>query len=920
MRKYVVGGAVIAVLVAGLLVIFLNPGGQRPDTGKPPVEKKEEVKKAEVKQAIQVLKITPSPAHGVVSPTGTVSFSVLVKNAGDQAVTDYPLSLKLDGTVLGDKKVSVGPGEEKALENFFEIRGFPGPGRYKVEIGDQAVTIFARAGEIPPEPKVVGAKEGLTEPGIPGGKFVYGTLSGPKTLNPVLAQETSTTDITGQMHGALIEINPVTAEEEPGLFKSWEISEDKKEITFHLRQGIKWSDGRCCFTADDVVFTFNDVLFNMDVNTDDRDGFKIKGEFIKVEKVDEYTVKVITPEPFRPIIRSMSIYVLPKHILESKIAKLHPGARGFLQGIKDLLDDYKNELVGKHVKAIDELMPKLEEAIKKSDKAQLQDASAKLKAPLEALSALVPEDRAELRDALNKLLEGVTKLAESTEAEKFDEARNALSAFKDLFVKNRAALEQLVEEPLKAVNALIAQTEGAINAKSVAEIKELAPKLKSELEALKGKLFEDQEDLGELFDKAIKNVDRLVENAEAGRFEGVSPEAFNRTWALGTPPEEFAGLGPFKFKSYAVDQQVVLERNPYYWKVDANGVQLPYLDEWVALVVGNLDTAFLKFQTGETDVYGPRPEDWPILMEGVTEQNCQKTQRTIICVQEAKQWELLRDGPTFGTAFIAFNQDVEDPALREAFRDLRFRKAIAYAVDKRSIIDNIFNGLAIEQWSPVSIPSPFYDDEETFEKYPFDLEKSKKLLDEMGLKDKNGDGVRELPDGREFVFTLVTNRGNTLREKIGNLFVEDFKKIGIKVNFKPVDFNALVGDLLSGKYEAVIIGLTGGVEPHFGSNVWKTDGGLHFWRWSAKTDPPEWEKEVDDLFEKGATTFDPAEVKRIYTRFQRLVSENLPLIYTVNSQYLFASKAGIGNNDNFNPNGSALAFSDTLWWKDEARR
>ncbi|MCS6903136.1 MAG: ABC transporter substrate-binding protein, partial [Candidatus Bipolaricaulota bacterium] len=162
-----------------------------------------------------------------------------------------------------------------------------------------------------------------------------------------------------------------------------------------------------------------------------------------------------------------------------------------------------------------------------------------------------------------------------------------------------------------------------------------------------------------------------------------------------------------------------------------------------------------------------------------------------------------------------------------------------------------------------------------------------------------------------------------LREKTAALLVDDFKKIGVKANFRPKDFNALVNDLTNAKYEAIIIGLTGGVDPHFSANVWRTDGGLHFWRRSSKENPPDWEKRVDELFDLGATTFDEDEAKGFYREFQRLVSENLPLIYTVNQRFLYAVKIDLVNTEHFNPLqtiGQILGATDIVWWKDEARR
>jgi ABC-type transport system substrate-binding protein len=696
--------------------------------------------------------------------------------------------------------------------------------------------IPGRAGEIPPEPKVIGPNEGLTEPGIPGGRVVVGTLTGPKTLNPVVAQETSTTDVTGLLHGplgALIEINPITAKEEPGLAKRWEISPDRKEITFYLRKGVKWSDGHCCLSADDVVFTFNDLIFNPDVNTDDRDVFKIKDQYMRVEKIDDLTFKVITPEPFRPIIRSLALYVLPKHKLADKVAKLNPGAKGYLDGLKKALDSVREPV--KEIAA----------------------------APL------------------------------------------------DLFVNALAEFETVVHaKNLEKARELYAKTQLALS--GLQQALELQEKPNAQIE--------------QALDLVQEDLKKALEFAEEGKWEGVSPELFNSTWGLGTSSEEIVGLGPYRFVRYDVDQQVILERNPYYWKVDPNGVQLPYLDEFVFIVVQNQDTGFLKFQTGELDTWLLRPADWPLLMEGVKDlqKDCHdKDELTRICLDQTNQRRLILGGPGFGTLFLVLNQDAEDTVLQEIFRDVRFRRVLAHAMDKESMIDNIYNGLALPQWSPVSMLSPFYDRDETFMTYEFDLEKANRLLDEMGLTQKNSEGIRLRPDGKPLEFLLSTNQGNTLREKTASLLVDDFKKIGVKANFRPKDFNALVNDLTNAKYEAIIIGLTGGVDPHFGANVWRSEGGLHFWRRSAKDSPPDWEKRVDELFDLGATTFDEQGALEIYKEFQRLVSENLPLIYTVNQRFLYAVKTALSNTDHFNPLqtiGQILGATDIVWWKDEERR
>lgn len=792
------------------------------------------------------------PSEKVVLVSGVAVFAVTVVNETDSAVTE-DVVLNVDGQTLGQPKpVSLDPGKSATVT--FEIRGFgaQGAGQHTFTVADQSVdlliiepaTMSEQNREIPPNPKVLVASNGLSETGIPGGKIVIAAISGPKTLNGLAASETSSTDIINRLHSGLVEINPITAAVEPALATNWEFSDDYKTVTFTLRQGVKFSDGQP-FTADDVVFTFNDLVFNDDVNTDTRDGLKVKGEPIQVEKIDDYTILVTTVEPFRPLLRSIGVDIYPQHKLAAKVAKLNPGVRGAMRAVKQTVDGQREEI------------------------------------------------------------------------------------------------EALAAEEVKTLDQALDDLNSAIDAKDAPRVAALADALKTALENLGALTSEDQEELKASLDNAVAQVEQIDAYVDQDKWEGVPPGTFDNAWTVDTPANEFAGLGPFVFVRYDADQQVVLKRNPYYWKVDSNGVQLPYVEQMVFLVVENQDVSFLKFKTGETDTFGARPEDWPLLLEGVDTDDCRQQEQMTVCSNEANGWKLLRDGPLFGTAFVVFNQDAEDPVLNAVFRDVRFRQALAYTIDKQSMIENIYNGLAIPQWSPTSIPSPYFDRDETFAKYPFDLEQSEQLLDEIGLLDTDGDGIRNISDqflesvgydleslpeeradenGRELEFLFITNSGNTIREKLSNLIVSDWAKIGLKVNFKPVDFNSLVTDLMGAKYEAVLIGLTGGVEPNSGANIWKTDGGLHFWRFSSKTDPPAWEKRIDELFDLAATTFDEDEVREYYREYQQLVSENLPFIYTVNQQYIYASKATLGNNDGFNPVTSVLGFAEMLWWKDESRR
>ena len=376
------------------------------------------------------------------------------------------------------------------------------------------------------------------------------------------------------------------------------------------------------------------------------------------------------------------------------------------------------------------------------------------------------------------------------------------------------------------------------------------------------------------------------------------PQALNNAWTVDTPPEEIVGMGPFKLVEFIPDQLVVLERNPYYWKVDPEGNQLPYLDGIKFVITGGADATMLKFRNGELDVYAPRPEDLS----------------TLIAEAEQKGFEVRIDPtkPEFGTAFLYFNLDCPNERLREYFNKIEFREAMAHLIDKQSIIENIYLGLAVPQWGPISQLSPFYN-EEVLPKFEYDLDKAAELLDEIGLVDQDGDGWRDFPDGTTFEFELTTNVGNTIREQICQIFVDDAAKVGIKVNYNPINFNALVNKIFSSTTEAVVIGLTGGPEPHWGANVYRSCGNLHFWHYSGCENPTPAEQRIDELVNLGIKTYDFDEAYKYYSELQRIFAENLWNIFTVNIVYRDALYKNLQNTAEFSPLAGALGFSECLW-------
>lgn len=153
------------------------------------------------------------------------------------------------------------------------------------------------------------------ELGHPGGRLTVALRSEPKTLNPILALDTTSREVIGTMEADLVHINRETQRIEPALATSWKVSPDGHKYTLHLRRDVKFSDG-APFTADDVVFSFQ-LYLDEALNSPQRDLLIIDGKPIVVRKLDTYTVEFDLTKPYGPGERIFDgLAILPKHLLE----------------------------------------------------------------------------------------------------------------------------------------------------------------------------------------------------------------------------------------------------------------------------------------------------------------------------------------------------------------------------------------------------------------------------------------------------------------------------------------------------------------------------------------------------------------------------------------------------------------------------
>lgn len=387
---------------------------------------------------------------------------------------------------------------------------------------------------------------------------------------------------------------------------------------------------------------------------------------------------------------------------------------------------------------------------------------------------------------------------------------------------------------------------------------------------------------------------------------------FNFTWGIDTHPREIVGTGPYKLARYDPGQRLVFERNPHYWKRSAQGDPLPMIDKIIYLIVQNQDVALLKFVEGATDAYDLRGMDYPLLKP----------------LENKRDFTVYDLGPAMGSNFITFNQNpgtnpktgrpFVEPHKLAWFTNADFRRAVAHAVDKEKIIEIVKNKLGYPQYSPIGPGAGFFHNRDV-RQYDYDLRKARAILKDAGFRDRDHDGIIEDPKGNRVEINLYTNSGNTERMDIGGIVRRDLEKIGMKVNFLALEFNTLVSKLNSTfEWDAIILGLTGGIEPHFGKNVWSSKGQLHLWNPRQESPATPWEARIDELFLNGVQELDENKRKAYYDEFQSIVSRELPVIYTALDARIIAVR---NKFENLKPTNYGGAFHnlEELFLKEEYR-
>jgi peptide/nickel transport system substrate-binding protein len=344
-------------------------------------------------------------------------------------------------------------------------------------------------------------------------------------------------------------------------------------------------------------------------------------------------------------------------------------------------------------------------------------------------------------------------------------------------------------------------------------------------------------------------------------------------WTLSEKPENIVSLGEFKLESYRPGERAIFARNPYFgeWNKDSAGKPLPYLDTLSYAITKDLNSAFAQFLAGQLDAFNPRnADDLAQVKRAIDAGNLKATLNPNVSSVSSTIW-------------VTFNWNRKsDPEKQRLFRSSDFRRAMSHLVNRQGIIDIVYGGLGTANYS--AIPPVFKDwVSPNLRKFDFNPEAATKLLANLGYNNKNAEGFLVNKSGRVLEFNLATNAGNDQNEKMAQILVSEARKVGVKINFRPIDFNSLVAQLLSTgddrPFDAILLLLgAGGIIYPLGSNVTVCGGNLHAYNTSGKC-LEAWETQLTALFYRGQQELDATKRKQIAYQIEEIEAQHVPWIY-----------------------------------------
>ncbi|TAN45665.1 MAG: peptide-binding protein [Nitrospirae bacterium] len=303
------------------------------------------------------------------------------------------------------------------------------------------------------------------------------------------------------------------------------------------------------------------------------------------------------------------------------------------------------------------------------------------------------------------------------------------------------------------------------------------------------------------------------------------------------------GTGPYKLKEWVTGQKVVLEAFDEYYE------GRPRIDRIIKRIIPDTATMFLELKFGGIDFMGLTPPQFKLQAQ---------TDFFNRYFQKFKY-------PAFGYTYLGFNM------LDPRFSDVRIRKAMAHAVNKKEIIAGVQLGYGTPCTGPFHPETWAYNPD--VKDYDYNPEKALKLLTEAGWK-LNSKGSLE-KEGKSFSFTVITNQGNEARLKTAQIMKEQLKKLGIEMNIKVLEWQAMLHDFVDKKkFEAVLMGWSLSRDPDM-FDIWHSskvkEGEFNFI--SYKND------EVDRLLIEGRSEFNRQKREKIYRRIHEIIVDEQPYLF-----------------------------------------
>jgi peptide/nickel transport system substrate-binding protein len=326
-------------------------------------------------------------------------------------------------------------------------------------------------------------------------------------------------------------------------------------------------------------------------------------------------------------------------------------------------------------------------------------------------------------------------------------------------------------------------------------------------------------------------------------------QPYNFTWDLGSESDPYAPtLNTFVYARTDSFGNKTYERNPYFFKVDTAGNQLPYIDYSRRILVEDLQVQDLKALAGEYSHYGwGKLLNYPVYRDN----EAAGGYRTVLMTyNRGNEYSFM------------FNLTHPDPVMREIFNDIRFREAMSLAIDRNEINELVYFGLATPSQAAPTPDSLFYESWMTDYYANYDPDQANALLDEMGLDKRDSDGYRLRPDGQTLFINLQVSVPEESWQKIAELVTSYWNAVGVKTNFKLIEIglyneirNAGTQDVAAWALDITDIGdVSTGVTnlrptwgARYGANQWQTwfntDG-------ADGMEPPDEIKELWDLAEQ----------------------------------------------------------------------